>query len=224
MHPYYFYSDYSLALIMSESINPSLISYQSLRRILGILGIVLPILLYFGNRWIFGKTALKVSMSSYYYTGMGDVFVGVLCAYGLFLFTYKGYEQIDNIIGIFAGIFALGVALFPTGPENTTRDLIGWIHIISTMLFYSMLTIYSLYLFRKKNPKQEATPRKLRRNKVYLICGVFMIISILLIGIISIFDVSIPIDNPTFWLEAIANTFFGISWLVKGNGIRLLND
>lgn len=163
-------------------------------------------------------------MSSYYYTGMGDVLVGVLCAYGLFLFTYKGYEQIDNIIGIFAGIFALGVALFPTSPENTTRDLIGWIHIISTMLFYSMLTIFSLYLFRKKNPKQEATPGKLRRNKVYLICGVFMIISILLIGIISIFDVSIPIDNPTFWLEAIANTFFGISWLVKGNGIRLLND
>ena len=51
-----------------------------------------------------------------------------------------------------------------------------------------------------------------------------MIISITLIVIVGVFDIDALGDSITFWLEAITNAAFGISWLVKGNGIRWLND
>jgi hypothetical protein len=45
---------------------------------------------------------------------MQDVFVGILWAVGLFLISYKGYDSTDNWVTNLSGIFAIGVALFPT--------------------------------------------------------------------------------------------------------------
>jgi len=41
------------------------------------------------------------SISAYYYTGAVAVFVGVLFALSLFLFTYPGYERVfaDRVVG-----------------------------------------------------------------------------------------------------------------------------
>ena len=72
-----------------RSNNDLIISYFTLRKTLGLLGILLPFVLVFGN-WIIFRDGLENSISSYYHTGMGDVFVGILFAMGLFLFSYKG--------------------------------------------------------------------------------------------------------------------------------------
>ncbi len=52
-------------------------------------------------------------MSYYYHTGMGDVLVGILCAVGFFMYTYKGYNKTDNRLGHLCCLFCLGIALFP---------------------------------------------------------------------------------------------------------------
>jgi len=101
------------------SINGSglIISYLTMRRIIGILGIGLPVIVMLGG-FIQNGFVFSESISSYYYTNMRDFFVGLLCCTGLFLISYKGYERIDNIIGNISGIFAVGIAFFPTSLEN----------------------------------------------------------------------------------------------------------
>ena len=71
-------------------------SYLTLRKTIGILGTSFPFVLYLGALIIF-RTGIQSSISSYYHTGMGDVFVGTLCVIGFFLLSYKGYKRIDNV-------------------------------------------------------------------------------------------------------------------------------
>lgn len=52
---------------------------------------------------------LQGSVSGYYYTGVRDVLVGSLCAIGVFLFSYSGYDDWDKWLTNAAGLFAIGV-------------------------------------------------------------------------------------------------------------------
>jgi hypothetical protein len=53
---------------------------------------------------------------------------------------------------------------------------------------------------------------------VYLVCGILIILSIILIAVVMFLPAAANIHriNPVFWLETIALFAFGISWLVKG--------
>lgn len=218
---------------MNEKIkteNTLVFSYLTLRKTIGILGTAFPFLLYFGALIIFG-TGIQDSISSYYYTNMGDVFVGTLCVIGFFLFSYKGYEFKDDLAGDLACIFAVGVALFPTMHDGVTSDterIIAIVHFAFATLFFATLIYFSLYLFTKSDPNEAPTPEKLRRNKLYKICGYAMIVSIALIIVYFILpdSIKLPIKsrNPVFWLESIAVIAFGISWLTKGEAISILQD
>ena len=55
-------------------------SYLALRKAVGWIGILLPFILMFGVFLIFKGEIIQESISHYYHTGMGDVFVGALCA------------------------------------------------------------------------------------------------------------------------------------------------
>ena len=203
--------------------NSLVFSYLSLRRVIGILGFTLPFLLALGG-WAIFDTGLQRSMSAYYHTGMGDVFVGILFALGFFLLSYKGYERRDDLVGDLGFVFALGVALFPTTPTGTHggTDLIGYIHLACAGLFFGTLIYFALFLFTKSAPDQPVTRKKRHRNLVYRTCGYAMLLCILLIGVYNIADgdeSSLARINPVFWLEAIAVAAFGISWLIKGEAI-----
>jgi hypothetical protein len=199
------------------------IAYLLLRKVIGVLGVSLPFILAIGA-FIFFGSELQSSLSSYYHTGMRDVFVGILWAIGFFLFSYKGYERADNIAGNLACIFAIGVALFPTPPDTDPSGTISWIgvlHFAFAALFFSTLIYFSLFLFTKTDPLRRAvTLQKLQRNKVYKVCGYTMAACILLIGIYSLLPkdtkVSLEPYDLVFWLETIAIIAFGISWLIKG--------
>ena len=109
--------------------NPLVLAYLTLRRVVGALGVLLPPILFFGAL-ILSSTGLQESISHYYGTVMRGVFVGVLFAIGVFLYSYIGYEPSDdkkrfepsdNIAGNLACFFALGVALFPTNSPTQRR-------------------------------------------------------------------------------------------------------
>jgi hypothetical protein len=60
-------------------------SYLAIRRAIGAIGLILPLLLGPLGWLIFG-VEIQDNMSSYYHTSLRDVFVGAMCAIGIFLF------------------------------------------------------------------------------------------------------------------------------------------
>lgn len=194
-------------------------SYMALRKAVGIIGITLPFAMMLGVSTVFGTDALQDSISHYYYTGMRDVFVGALCAVALFMFFYSGYDKRDDWLGNMAGIFALAVAWFPTTEEGAI-DVIGMIHFGSATALFICFAVFSMWLFTKSKKGVEPTPKKLKRNRVYRICGVIIILSILAMFIYSVFiEDNYHIQRFIFWGETVALIAFGVSWLVKGEAI-----
>ena len=112
------------------------------------------------------------------------------------------------------------ICLFPckvdsvTGPVGTFTipiEVSGIIHNISAIVFFCLLAYNALFLFTKKgNP---VTANKLKRNVIFKVCGIGMIVSMVCIIPLSIFKV----PGGTWLVEAFALGFFGISWLTKSN-------
>lgn len=221
---------------MSQNEQAQVVSYTTLRRTLGIIGITFPIVLLIGSLIIDNCAEVQSSISNYYHTRMGNVFVGYLCSIGLFLWAYKGYPgaKWDNIAGNIACVLALTVAFLPTAVtsfELTTcltsefdNGIVGILHIVAACLFLIVLASFSLFIFTKGSATP--TPNKRKRNILYKICGYSMLGCILLMGVYIIFfratSPELEKISPVYWLEAIALWAFGLSWLTKGG--LLLKD
>lgn len=208
----------------NNTTNSSLVlSYLGLRRAIGILGVGLPLALVIG-KIILESPGIEPSISDYYYTVMGNVFVGTLCAIGVFLMSYRGYERADDIAGDLACFFVVGVALFPTTPDTNPshmQEIVGYIHYSFAAAFFFTLAYFCLALFRKTNPTKPMTPRKVQRNRVYKTCGYLILICIAVLAAYFALLRGTAVDrlDPVFWLESIAVVAFGISWLVKGEAL-----
>ena len=213
---------------MSMDRNKSLIiSYLTLRRLIGILAMALPIVLVLGG-YIQEGHEIQGSISGYYYTSMRDVYVGMLFVVSLFLISYNGYESIDSVVGKLSGIFALGMILFPTAMFSGKVVKVGvflvddtiseHIHLTFGGLFFLSLSFFSTILFTKRGPGALGREKR-RRNMIYRGCGIVLIVTILCITIYTsaLRNTSIARWNPVLILESIALFAFGISWLVKGN-------
>ncbi|QQS52288.1 MAG: DUF998 domain-containing protein [Bacteroidota bacterium] len=217
---------------MKTSDQPQLISYKTLQRTLGITGVSLPVILILGSIVLDRCCGVQGSISNYYHTRMGNVFVGYLCAIGLFLWSYKGYpDSWDNLAGNLACVFAIGVAFMPTSVtpdelsnclvQETDNGIVGVLHLISAALLFLVLAAFSLLIFTKGDP--QPTPRKILRNRIYKACGWIMLAGILIMAIYIVWlRQSFPALqklSPIFWLEALCLWAFGISWLTKGEVI-----
>lgn len=205
---------------------PLVWSSHSHQRAIGVLGIALPLVLMLGV-WLIFRNEPPSSISAYYYTDMRDVLVGVLFAMGIFLASYVGYPG-DAKFGKIASLGALGVALFPTLPQGKVTDteqVIGVLHLVSTVVFFAMLIWFSWGLFTKSN--QDPLPLKKRqRNLVYRICAIVMTLCV--VGLVVVFFVPSAGNwlggRGIFWFESFAIWSFGVSWFTKGGAIKPLND
>src|ERR1035437_8816111 len=202
-----------------QSENPDqtlLVSYLTIRKAVGVLGISLSIVLVLGSVILESCNNIQDSISDYYYTIMGNYLVGTLCAIALFLFSYNGYDRMDRISSSLACLFALGIAFFPTSISDpsslcniTTRSsssLVSTVHYVSAGLFFITLAYISLFLFTKMGLGRP-TSQKLKRNIIYKTCGVIILASILLIFVYHIIPSLHPVLSkykPTFCLETLA--------------------
>jgi hypothetical protein len=213
---------------MTTTNDPQLISFQTLRKAVGWLGILLPVAMVAGNWLVSNCGSLQDSISHYYYTVTGDLLVGVLCAVALFLFCYKGYNRSDHIWTSLAGAFALCVALFPTYNNSAdscavidlpAHEWIRVVHYVSATAFFLILAGISLFLFTKS--RGTMTKEKRMRNTIYRVSGIVILLCIALIGWYGLSRGDSPWSRhkPVFWLESVALLAFGISWLVKGEFI-----
>jgi len=194
--------------------NDQIISYYELRLLIGAAGILLPFLLFFGKVVFNGSPQIEYSISDYYDDGTaGDILVGVLFALGFFLLSYRGYDAIDSRAANLGCVFALGVALFPTTSGN---DWIHKLHFVFALLLFSVFIFFSIYLFRRSDPRKSCTKQKENRNRAYLVCGIIMIICIVGIAACSFLLEKISAKyHLVFWLESIALVSFGFSWITK---------
>ena len=201
-----------------------IISYLTLRKLIGLLGFTFPFVLILGG--FITKQEIQSSISYYYHTPMRDVFVAVLCIVAAFLLAYKGYEKKDAIAGNIAGISAIGVAMIPTTVENNPtamQELLGNIHLVFAFSYFLTIAYFCLFLFTKSN-EADLTYRKKQRNVIYKSCGYIIIMCLVLIGIYAVvlpdnIKASLVPYDPLFWLESIAIIAFGFSWLCKGEAI-----
>ena len=136
--------------------NTLVISYLTLRAFVGYLAIFLPFILFFGAWLIFG-TKLQSSISAYYHTKMGDVLVGSLFTFGIFLFAYKAYKgkNIDHIVAKFGCVFAIGVALFPINEKGADLTFVAKLHYFFAAAFFLTLIYFCLKLFLKSDQKKQ---------------------------------------------------------------------
>ena len=211
---------------LSKENDDLIISYKTLRCLIGILGILLPLINILGGCFI-ANIPIQQSISMYYYTNMRDFLVGLLFVVSLFLITYKGYNLTDLIISTIIGITGLGVAIFPCLSECCETPRVGifqllqstsnYIHLSCAILFFVLLAINSIFLFTRTGVV-DVTPRKITRNKIYIVCGVVILVCVL--GLILSYFILSPkqrFDSKIFLiLESIALLAFGISWLIKG--------
>lgn len=210
-----------------------LISADSVRQAVGWLGVLLPALMIMGNSLLRDCDTIRSTISHYYYTITGYWFVGILFAVAMFLISYKGYDRRDVMASSVAGFSAVLIALFPTNmetlvpavmeidncvlfslPENGVRSAI---HYGSAALFFLTLAYMSLFLFTKS--KDGMTREKIIRNRIFRVCGIIILVSIVLIAVFGIFEkrlTDLSGYKPVFWLEWAALMAFGISWLIKG--------
>jgi hypothetical protein len=204
-----------------------IISYLTMRRLIGIVGIALPIIVVSGG-FIQNGFVILDSISYYYYTNMRDFFIGLIFAISLFLISYTGYEKIDNIVSNLSGLCALGVIAFPVsmycgkshrvGIFLIDDTLSGYIHLVFSALFFLLLAFNSIFLFTKHGSRR-ITKEKRHRNFIYRLCGIIMILSMLCIITFTtcLKKTFIWKVHPVLILESIALLAFGISWLVKGH-------
>ncbi len=215
-------------------------SFWMVRRAVGGLGFFLPTVLIVYSI-VFAKK-IENSISEYYYTQMGDIVVGTMCAIGLFLLVYKGYERntgeifSDKWVARFAGLGALGVGLFPAQkpvvkcfdncPVFITTGFTNypaWAHVTSAGLFYACLAIFCLVLFPRGDCDDTGKAMMTPRNKAYRACGMFIVVAMVMLALQAV---------PSDWLQGFITSFpyvfiwetvgvfaFATAWLIKGRGL-----
>jgi hypothetical protein len=63
-------------------------SFLKTRVVIGVIGVLLPLVLVVGNRMVFGQSGILPSLSDYYHSDMRNWFVGSLWAIGSGLLVY----------------------------------------------------------------------------------------------------------------------------------------
>lgn len=160
----------------------------------------------------------SISMTYYRETCITP-FMIVLGSASLLLFSYKGYDWQDDLVCSLTGLFGLCICLFPcatnlfayVGTFLIPQEVSGILHNISAAIFFILLSYNSLFLFTKSGEVMSETKKK--RNIIYRVCGIGMVASFVLLIPVTVFS----IYGGIWTVEAIALTFFGISWLTKAN-------
>lgn len=202
---------------------------RRIRNLAGFLGMILPWISLIGAIIVSNTTGVPaefwptLSISATYY--ICPALTGILTAASVVLMCYDGYNLRDNIVTTISGVFGIMIVLFPCAC-TVSGEMVGFfqlpvaisntIHCASACAFFILLSINSLFLFTLG--EKEPTKQKKIRNIIYRVCGIGMICALILMVLpVSFFA-------KTFVVEAIALTFFGISWLVKGQVFGILKD
>ena len=201
------------------------INTKRMRVMIGLLGMLLP--------WLVALVTLSWPQSisfTYYSLYAVGIFMVILGSAGILLINYRGYDKGDDITATIAGILGLMICFFPmtylpepsikTGVLHLPSNISNIVHCISAVGFFGTLAYMSYFRFTKTSGI--ITWQKVIKNFIYRVCGIGMIgsFALMLLKLIPGFDMY----NLTWIVEAIALFFFGVSWIVKSDVIKCLQD
>lgn len=229
-----------------EPINEMAESYLKMRRIIGLIGFFLPIILltitYSHNNNILP------SISDYYYSKADVIFVSALTTIGFFLYAQKSVKQKENILFKVLSVFSFLIILFPTNVRKefiliseksysineidnfqqltcSKPEFVGYLHLFSAFLFFSFLIVM---IFIKFIPEEKTKNNLSLKIILYKFCAWIMILSILCIIIIKLLSIYYNWSPETwtfplvFTSECLCLCAFGFSWFLYGHGLELL--
>ena len=196
-------------------------TYINLRLGIGILGLCYPLLLSIGGA--INGVELQGSISAYYHANEGfmrDWFVGILFTVGVCLYLYKGYSFMENLILNLAGIFAVGVAIFPMAWDcgDNCGSFFSLHGSCAILLFLCLAYICFVHAGDTLDLITNEAARK-RFRKIYIGLGIGMAASPLLA---YFFTVVIKLtSSKIFFIESFGIWVFGAYWLVKSYEISI---
>ncbi|MDE0312724.1 MAG: DUF998 domain-containing protein [Caldilineaceae bacterium] len=201
------------------------IQHRTLRLLLGVLGMLLPLVLV-GGGYLAGDGVLP-TLSTYYHSQspiLHGFFVGTVFSVGAFLFCYKGYEEKrwgflgDNWTANVAGIGAFFTAIFPTASveyasATYAEKAFSVVHNISTLVFLLASAAMVLLLFTRTKKDKKPDDGKKKRNCIYRTCGRVMVAGTVALVILFLTEYDIP--HALLGLESVVIFAFGVAWFVK---------
>ena len=192
---------------------------------IGLIAFMMPALLFYSNAT---AACFRDTISHTYYTPIwGDIFVAMATGVGILLMFYRGQSQPERWLAVIGGLAAIIVALVPTtgsGCElayapsrifvfaDTDKVLadafepgkgFSSVHGVAAGVLFSMLTIFSLFVFTATDNTNAFQRRMDNRNKrirntVYRITGVVMLATLLSLAMNKFFGFpDCDIFNPT---------------------------
>ncbi len=193
------------------------VHYQ--RFMLGIICGLLPVLcLLFGL--LGGMVGINnpewyVSISATYFANSNMCMIGALCLCAFFLFTYQGYDLGDKVLTTISGISALLIVACPCSAMGTAAYLglfalpaaiSNIIHAIAAAALFLAFALMILTQFTKGG--------RSRRNIIYYICGIIMLLAM---GVVAIGMFVNFVPYMTMICEFIMLEAFAIAWIIKSD-------
>jgi hypothetical protein len=174
--------------------------YRKLRKRIGYIALAFPVVLIaWGAYWGLGD---QPTLSNYYYATdpVGERidafpvrlwFCGILFAVGVFLYKYQGFSDNENRWLSVAGLFVLGVAIFPMsrGGKGDWDWVLAWtglpqlsLHGICALLAFVCIAIVIVWYSESTLSELKTTrPVAYKWFKLaYLLIAIFMIVSIII--------------------------------------------
>lgn len=195
-----------------------LLDYKTLRLLMGIIALVLPLTVSLAS-----STRLY-SVSGAYYTEARYILLVMLVLVGLLLFAYSGHSARESMWSKVAAVASLLLVFFPTDCTNCRTTISGQIHFISGAILFLILAYFCLVPFQKNTRGMKG--KRARRSLIYRICGWTM-----LACIVGLFFANILLSTSeinewrlTYYGETIALNAFGIAWIVSGKTSRLIAE
>jgi len=216
-------------------------SYLLIRTLVGLLGILLPVLFIVGEAAYFrGGVHVRGSLSAYYHTSMRDIFVAGLCVIGFLLATYLSGQvrTWDFWLSLVAGVAVVAVVFFPTSrpglapgdprcgatpvpagcspvQQRLGESLVAGIHFACAVVFIlSLAAIAFLFAYRARQYEHNRAVAAVQR-----VCGWVIIAAVVGAVVGELAAVRIWELTPLYLAEVASVWAFGTSWLLQGRAL-----
>ena len=231
-----------LAGLQNQDDGQDMKTVKILRISVGAIGASLPVTLIIWNAIKGAGTIVPASMSGTYYTSARNLFVGALCALGVFLFGYRS-TTLQNWCTSFAGVCAVLVAFNPTAPTKplTEPDWVNYLHHAAAMALIATLGLFCWVIFFATHPQRvqhagspetgrlstwlagiRATLQQSWKCRIYFSAGLLVLISGLLAVYTGVWSVGWSTGWPSLYLfEGIAVFSFGVAWFTSASDLKV---
>ena len=197
------------------------IDHRTIKLLIGVIALTLA-----GLTSYFAGGSIASISASYHEGGWAQsIFVGFLFAIAALMLAYNGMSTREMVLSKVAAIAAVGVALFPCKCDNRD-EILPYVHAASATILFLILAYFCYIFFRRARDKAItlANAQANVRATIYVLCGITIILSILVIAVDSLLGgaLTAKVARLVFYAERAALMAFGISWLTASRVLPFL--